>query len=33
MDNMRKRIEKVGDLWAPLTKKTGRFNLAPLLKV
>jgi len=28
IDNMRDRIAKVGDLWAPLTAKRGRVNLA-----
>jgi bifunctional non-homologous end joining protein LigD len=31
VDNMQARLKKVGDLWAPLAKKTGRFNLAPLI--
>lgn len=29
--NMPQRIEEVGDLWAPLAAKRGRFNLEPLL--
>jgi bifunctional non-homologous end joining protein LigD len=32
IDNVRKRIEKVGDLWAPLLSKQKRFNLEPYLK-
>jgi bifunctional non-homologous end joining protein LigD len=32
LDNVRKRIEKVGDLWAPLVSKQKRFNLEPYLK-
>jgi bifunctional non-homologous end joining protein LigD len=32
IDNVRKRIEKVGDLWAPLLAKQKRFNLEPYLK-
>jgi bifunctional non-homologous end joining protein LigD len=32
IDNVRKRIEKVGDLWAPLLSKQKRFNLQPYLK-
>jgi len=32
LDNVRKRIEKVGDLWAPLLSKQKRFNLEPYLK-
>lgn len=32
IDNVRKRIEKVGDLWAPLLSKQKRFNLGPYLK-
>jgi bifunctional non-homologous end joining protein LigD len=31
IDNMPERIETVGDLWAPLAKKTGRFDLAKLM--
>jgi bifunctional non-homologous end joining protein LigD len=31
IDNVRKRIEKLGDLWAPLLSKR-RFNLEPYLK-
>ena len=27
-----KRIEKLGDLWAPLLSKQKRFNLSPYLK-
>jgi bifunctional non-homologous end joining protein LigD len=32
IDNVRKRIEKLGDLWAPLVSKQKRFNLEPYLK-
>lgn len=32
LDNVRKRIEKVGDLWAPLLSKQKRFELGPYLK-
>ncbi len=32
IDNVRKRIEKLGDLWAPLLSKQKRFNLKPYLK-
>ncbi len=32
IDNVRKRIEKLGDLWAPLLSKQKRFNLEPYLK-
>jgi bifunctional non-homologous end joining protein LigD len=32
LDNVRKRIEKVGDLWAPLVAEKKRFNLEPYLK-
>jgi bifunctional non-homologous end joining protein LigD len=32
IDNVRKRIEKVGDLWAPLLSKQERFQLEPYLK-
>jgi bifunctional non-homologous end joining protein LigD len=32
LDNVRKRIEKVGDLWAPLLSKQKRFELKPYLK-
>ncbi|MDX6406114.1 MAG: hypothetical protein QOH70_3569 [Blastocatellia bacterium] len=32
MDNVRKRIEKLGDLWAPLLAKQKRFKLEPYLK-
>jgi bifunctional non-homologous end joining protein LigD len=32
IDTMRERIERVGDLWRPLVKKTGRFDLRPLLE-
>jgi bifunctional non-homologous end joining protein LigD len=32
LDNVRKRIEKVGDLWAPLVAKQKRFDLKPYLK-
>ncbi|PZR55978.1 MAG: hypothetical protein DLM50_09145 [Candidatus Meridianibacter frigidus] len=31
IDNMRERIASVGDMWAVMAAKTGRFNLAPLL--
>lgn len=31
MRNIRERIEKAGDLWAPLAAKRGRFDLEPLL--
>lgn len=31
IDNMNERIAGAGDLWAPLAKKTGRFDLEPLL--
>jgi bifunctional non-homologous end joining protein LigD len=31
LDNVRQRLEKVGDLWKPLVAKRGRFDLAPLL--
>jgi bifunctional non-homologous end joining protein LigD len=30
--NVRKRIEKVGDLWKPLLDKKKRFDLEPFLK-
>ncbi len=32
IDNVRKRIEKLGDLWAPLLSKQKRFDLQPYLK-
>jgi bifunctional non-homologous end joining protein LigD len=32
LDNVRKRIEKVGDLWAPLLSSRKRFDLGPYLK-
>lgn len=32
LDNVRKRIEKLGDLWVPLVSKQKRFNLEPYLK-
>jgi bifunctional non-homologous end joining protein LigD len=32
LDNVRKRIQKLGDLWAPLLSKQKRFKLAPYLK-
>src|SRR5437773_3737479 len=32
IDNVRKRIAKLGDLWAPLLDKKKRFDLAPYLK-
>ena len=32
LDNVRKRIEKVGDLWKPLLDKKKRFDLTPFLK-
>jgi bifunctional non-homologous end joining protein LigD len=32
LDNVRQRIEKVGDLWAPLLSKQKRFDLGPYLK-
>jgi bifunctional non-homologous end joining protein LigD len=31
LDNVRPRIARVGDLWAPLLSAAGRFDLAPLL--
>jgi bifunctional non-homologous end joining protein LigD len=31
IDNMRARLAKVGDLWAPLLARDGRFDLQPLL--
>jgi len=30
MDNVRERIKKIGDLWAPLLADTGRANLESL---
>ncbi len=32
IDNMPARIEQVGDMWAPMLKKSGRFKLETLLK-
>ena len=32
LDNVRKRIEKLGDLWKPLLDKRKRFDLQPYLK-
>jgi bifunctional non-homologous end joining protein LigD len=32
LDNVRNRIEKLGDLWKPLVDKTKRFDLKPYLK-
>lgn len=32
LDNVRKRIAKLGDLWAPLVSKQKRFDLRPYLK-
>jgi bifunctional non-homologous end joining protein LigD len=32
LDNVRKRIEKLGDLWKPLVDKRGRFDLKPYVK-
>jgi bifunctional non-homologous end joining protein LigD len=32
IDNVRKRIEKLGDLWTPLLDKRKRFDLKPYLK-
>jgi bifunctional non-homologous end joining protein LigD len=31
LDNVRERFARVGDLWAPMKAKRGRFNLRPLL--
>jgi bifunctional non-homologous end joining protein LigD len=31
IDNMPQRIAKLGDLWAPLNAKRGRFDLTKLL--
>ncbi len=31
IDNMRRRLATIGDLWKPLDAKRGRFNLTPLL--
>jgi bifunctional non-homologous end joining protein LigD len=31
IDNMPQRIAKIGDLWAPLNARRGRFDLAKLL--
>jgi hypothetical protein len=31
MDNVPRRVRKVGDLWAPLLAKKGRFNLKAFL--
>ena len=32
LDNVRERFERVGDLWAPMKAKRGRFDLRPLLQ-
>ena len=32
IDNVPSRIAQVGDLWAPVDAKQGRFDLAPLLQ-
>jgi bifunctional non-homologous end joining protein LigD len=32
LDNVRERFAAVGDLWAPMKAKTGRFDLAPLVE-
>jgi bifunctional non-homologous end joining protein LigD len=32
LDNVRERFAQVGDLWAPMKAKRGRFNLRPLLE-
>jgi bifunctional non-homologous end joining protein LigD len=32
LDNVRKRIEKLGDLWKPLLDNKKRFDLKPFLK-
>jgi bifunctional non-homologous end joining protein LigD len=32
LDNVRKRIAKLGDLWKPLVDKRKRFDLKPYLK-
>jgi bifunctional non-homologous end joining protein LigD len=32
MGNMLQRLKSVGDLWAPLAQKKGRFDLNPLLR-
>jgi bifunctional non-homologous end joining protein LigD len=32
LDNVRERFESVGDLWAPMKAKRGRFDLRPLLQ-
>jgi bifunctional non-homologous end joining protein LigD len=31
LDNVRERFKEVGDLWAPMRRKRGRFDLRPLL--
>ena len=31
LDNVRERFARVGDLWAPMKAKRGRFDLGPLL--
>jgi bifunctional non-homologous end joining protein LigD len=31
LDNVPQRVERLGDLWAPLNRKTGRFALGKLL--
>jgi bifunctional non-homologous end joining protein LigD len=31
LDNVRERFARVGDLWAPMKAKRGRFDLRPLL--
>ena len=32
LENVRKRIQTLGDLWAPLVSKQKRFKLEPYLK-
>lgn len=32
IDNVRERLARVGDLWAPMKAKNGRFDLRPLLQ-
>ena len=32
LDNVRERFKRVGDLWAPMKAKRGRFDLRPLLQ-
>jgi bifunctional non-homologous end joining protein LigD len=32
LDNVRERFDAVGDLWAPMNAKVGRFDLAPFLE-